>query len=340
MHINMSLAILLTITQNSVSLLDAQGDALKLALQDLEDCVLDQEIQLNSTKCSDERGRCASPPAVFSARTLRSFVDENGVDRLKLSITDAIDHVQIAQQDMRNEIARMSNIIGDFKKDSFESRSVCAREKLEHAYNQTNLIASAAHEMATLLESLARHYDQCTQAYDLSLEVMSGKYSADISEELEELTEVLSNDARELDGVLAELYEHRESIAISARVVVDFLEKVELDHSTSVKVLKKLDSFGLGELAEYEARIYDLGKAQSDLLDQVNSILLPEMASLVEYYRLFLQSYYSMVLEISRRKHYYEKLKNIQEEIQRKVDKTVKGKFLIMCVPFQILLGD
>lgn len=315
-------------------MLDAQGDALKLALQDLEDCVLDRAIQIDSMKGSDERVQSVSPPTSTSARTLRSFVDEDGVDRLKLSITDAIDHVQIAQQDMRNEIARMSSIIGAFKKDSLESRSVCPREKLEHAYNQTNLIATDAHEMAMLLESLARHYDQCTQAYDLSLEVMSGKYSADISEELEELTEVLSNDARELDGVLTELYERRESIAISARVVVEFLEKVELDHSTTVKVLEKLDSFGLGELTEYEFRISDLGKAQSELLDQVNSILLPEMASLVEYYCLFLQSYYSMVLEISRRKHYYEKLKNIQEEIQRKVDKTVKGKILILCYFF------
>ena len=313
--------------KKSLSLLDEQDHALQLALKDLDVCQLDPAIQLDTVRAIEGTENTMSSDQHNSARTLRSFVDEDGVARLKKSITDAIDQVQMAQEELREETRKLSDIIGSLQKESIDSSSVCTRDKLEQAHVQTNLIATDAHEMAMLLESLARHYDQCTQAYDLSLEVMRGKYSADISEELEELTEVLNNDARELDGVLTELYERRESIANSAEYVVGFLKRVESDHSFAIAFFQKLDSFGLTELAQYEVKMTELGENQSIHSDQVLSIFLPEMSSLVDYYRIFLRSYHSMVLEISRRKNFQTKLQTLADEMQRKVDKTIDGKY-------------
>lgn len=290
----------------------------------MELCTLDPSIQkLSPSADSDD-----------TPRHLRSFVDEDGVARLQASIKDFIDQAQHAQHELRTMLLSFSSTVASLHKSSLESRKISEQENLENAYSETNLIATDAHEMAMLLESLARHYDQCTQAYDLSLEVMSGKYSADVTEELAELTEVLSNDAREIDGVVTELYDRRENIATSAKAVVEFLEKVEADHAAAVSTFVSLEQFGASELMKLETKMKGLMKSQSAQLAEVLEVLLPEMASLVEYYRLFLQSYYSMILEISRRRDYQTKLKSLQEEMQRKVDKVVNGK---ICSPWLCL---
>lgn len=304
---------------------------MKLSLQDLEVCQMDREIQLDSARAAGKTKGNSSPGPDFLPRTLRSFVDEDGVARLKKSITDGIDQVQLAQKDLREEVAAMTSSISSLKSDDLKSRSVSARAKLEQAHNQTNIIASDAHEMAMLLESLARHYDQCKQAYELSQKVKNGHYTADMSEELEELADVLNNDARELDGVLTELYERRGSIANSAEYVVQFLNEVKEDHLIAISFFEKFHSFGETELREYQSKMTEFSTVQSENLDHVSAVLLPEMSSLVEYYRLFLQSYNSMVLEISRRRNFQTRLEALQVEMQRKVDKVINGMFVCFC---------
>jgi autophagy-related protein 17 len=305
--------------EKSLSLLDDQDHALQLALKSLEDCVLDPAIQLSSSRLENSLDNDVPP-----SRTLRSFVDEDGVARLKTSITDAIDQIRQTHNQLQEETANIAVKISNLKTSKTKIKATCSRDNLEEAHSHTNLIATDAHEMATLLESLARHYDQCTQAYELSLAVNGGHSSTEQREELEELTVVLKNDADELEDVLTELYERREAISNSADFVVQFLHKVERDHLAIVALFREIDTFGENELANYDTRIAELTQKHHMHKDQVMSMYLPEMASLTEYYRLFLTSYHSMILEISRRKKFQEKLNDLAAEMHNKLSKVIE----------------
>lgn len=288
-------------------MLDKQDEELQKALKELDDCKLDPAIQKTEN-------------------TLRDFVDEDGVERLKKSITDAIDQVQHSRSELQKQTSKLADKITELEKEHNGIEIICDKKKLEDANIHTDMIATDAHEMALLLESLARHYDQCTQAYDLSEQVTSGKATPSVSEELEELTEVLSNDARELDGVLTELYERQQSIATSSDSVLKFLQQVEREHASISALFKRLDRFGESELVEYKAIFAEFNATQSEHKSQVIDAYLPELQSLTDYYRLFLRSYYSMILEITRRRQFQEKMKSLELDMQKKLDKVVNDE--------------
>lgn len=300
--------------QKSIGLVDQQYDALKLALEDLKICTLDPAIHQPENQ--------GEPP-----RNLMSFVDEDGIENLQNSVKSTIDDAQLCHQEMQTLLSNFDSALSSFRKESSHEKEYSTQEELEKAHNETSIIARDAHEMAMLLESLARHYDQCTQAYQLSVEVMNGKSSTDVSEELEELTTVLSSDAVEIDGVVVELYERRSNIATSSKVVVDFLASVEQKHGKAVQHFELLEKFGKTELVEVDTKIKDLVKAHDEHLNEIMEGLLPEIASLANYYRLFLRSYNAMILEIARRKAYQSKLKTLQEEMQRKISTVVDGRY-------------
>lgn len=144
---------------------------------------------------------------------------------------------------------------------------------LEGAHNQTTQIATHAHAMAMLLESLARHYDQCSQAIHLldsvegvdsvvssnTKDVTAGRDSAHIQsriergeynkeqlEDLEDLAVVLSTDSTELSSVLTELQERHTEIAELSNIVCEFQTDVcELVYSRAKKAFEALEAFGV-----------------------------------------------------------------------------------------------
>lgn len=308
--------------KKSLGLLDDQDNALQLKLKALEACVLDPAIKSSNFNMDTNIENSARV-----MRTLRSFVDEDSVARLKSSMTSTIDQIRETHDLLQKETADIAAKISHLKTSKTNAKATCWRENLEEAHTHTNLIATDAHEMATLLESLARHYDQCTQAYDLSLNVNNGLISDEGREELEELTDVLENDAAELEGVLAELYERRKAISKSANFVVQFLNKVERDHLAIVELFGELNSFGENELVMYDKSITELSQKHHMHIDEIMSVYLPEMVSLTEYYGLFLTSYHSLIIEISRRKKFQENLNAIAAQMQNKLNKIMEEEF-------------
>lgn len=153
---------------------------------------------------------------------------------------------------------------------------------LETAHNETTQIATHAHAMAMLLESLARHYDQCCQAIEIqeelskrerntlsgseneggamrmkAMDIMGGGITGDRSyedelEDLEDLVLVLETDTRELEGVIDELQERYREIAQLATKVREFQTQVsEKVYKKATRRFEKLEKFGKEELPQY-----------------------------------------------------------------------------------------
>lgn len=346
--------------------MDEEDRKLTKALQLLESCKLDTAIEYDnlkrSFKIAEENGASkANIPEISSvvARNLRSFVDEEAVSQLKNTTTAAIDVIQQAHADTDSIVRKISQKIAAFScmavPQLVENIERIARtsigsgewksgieKRLEEAHNQTTEVATHAHAMAMLLESLARHYDQCIQAMEMYMDVEARRKKRegkkvngdDGYDDLNDLVLVLENDSQELVGVIDELQDRFKDIESLTGEVQHF--QIELStgiYEKTKKTFEKLEKFGkeellqyLDELQEYQEKVQPVKYLDEELQRQVEytagiGIPLREMKSLVEYYSLFWMSYQRLVVEIERRRRFKNHMEALIDEMTTKVEK-------------------
>lgn len=311
-------------------------------------------------------------------RNLRSFVDEDAVSRLKDTTTATIDVIQQAHVDSEAVVRKISQKIAVFARtaqpqlhggpggaaaslpSSPDRRSrgpdgwkVEVEKALESAHDETTQIATHAHAMAMLLESLARHYDQCNQAIEMHREVEmksrqqqlrgnSGESFVEL-EDLSDLVTVLENDTKELAGVIDELQERFKEIEGLTEHVYEFQKLVsENIYEKTRDTFELLERFGKEDLAQYLEELHECQNkvkpeyftddgeevaaedhGQQHLHEYTVGIGVPlrEMKSLVEYYSLFWVSYQRLLLEVERRAHFKAQMQGLIDEMTGQVSR-------------------
>ncbi|ODQ66682.1 APG17-domain-containing protein [Nadsonia fulvescens var. elongata DSM 6958] len=259
----------------------------------------------------------------YSVLNLRSFVDEDSIEKLRSSIRDAIDQVQESQTNLKLSIVNLSKDLDTF----FQSINVLDEpqdDQVRQLHINVADIEQNAQAMAMLLESLARHFDQCTKAVELMKRDGSNNLeSEEEREELLELVEVLQSDAEEVNGVLVELDSRLITIEESEMSVTEYLKKANEVYGKAVAIFETFDAFGSTSLQNYQIVIQDFDESRKQH-NKVFHFLQMEMKSLVEYYDHFLGSYKTMILEIRRRGSYESKLSAIISDAEDKINRVIR----------------
>lgn len=248
-------------------------------------------------------------------KNLRSFVFEDGIEKLKHTIKEIIDASKHTQTQASEDLSKIHQETEDLTSKKIATSIQEAKDKsLENAHQGADVIASNAHSMAELLESLTRHYDQCMTAVDMSQK--TPKTHRQSNSELDELLSVLENDSQQVEDVVNELYGHRKAIEASEKSVSDFYNSIQARYTEVVDYFEVVDQFTKSKLPGYLKTLDGYSQKQKYHVEEISG-LIKELSSLVEYYDIFLNSYHALILEIGRRTKAEQKMQSIIDDMSK-----------------------
>lgn len=245
----------------------------------------------------------------FSAqpRNLKSFVHEEGILQLRESVAAISSHTKESEQKLSASIARFDIDILQLQR-KVKPLKPQQKKSLEQAHERTDSITSDARDMASMLESLTKHYDLCFTAGEEARALEAGIGGS--REGLYALVFIVEKDAGDVEEIVSELYDRRDTIEESEHFVSSFLSETVDAWNKASSVFDIFDNFSKTQLAEYSQALSDFSKDHSFYIAEIEK-LMGEIESLVKYYEIFLQSYHAMVLEVLRRKRAQERLSNM-----------------------------
>ncbi len=152
-----------------------------------------------------------------------------------------------------------------------------------------------AHNLAHLLTSLAKHYDQTSSAVK-DHESPLGQTS-DIDPET---LEILSRDANEVRGVLEEMEDHVREIENSSDVLQTHAQYVQDTYTTITNTFTRIEEYGKSRLPVHLSSVKEF-ESRAALHRQHIQTLKQQMFNLVQYYTNFASAYTALLLEVRRR---------------------------------------
>ncbi|KAK9476274.1 autophagy-related protein 17 [Lipomyces japonicus] len=255
----------------------------------------------------DTLGRTAVDPALAvdpgSPRTLKDLTDATVVDDLKAQLRRAIDRFTQAHLSHAADLVALDTELDELSTQANEldtNRDVSNKadnfDPVAEACGQQVAVEDHAHAMGDLLESLAHHYDQCSQALvgsraDLGDHVANTHDSG--------IIQVLHDDAGQVDGVVSEIRERFDHIRFAHDAIHDFLLAATDRYDLAVIVLRSVSTFQ-PVLDDHLYRAHKFADAVADYFVRRDA-LLDELDSLVDYFARFAHAYDALVLEIVRR---------------------------------------
>ncbi|RAH48620.1 autophagy-related protein 17 [Aspergillus brunneoviolaceus CBS 621.78] len=208
-----------------------------------------------------------------------------------------------------------------------------------------------AQEMANLLESLVRHFDLCVTAVkhtegggaaaqnitgDMPAGVnVSGRGGPNIEEEINahlnapldplsesgylEMVNVLMKDAAEAEDVVMEIQDRigeMESVLESLVCNRDSLLSI---YSATTDVFGHISSLASARLPGYIAQAHNFTRVWNEEHERIDGGL-SDLSDLNSLYDGFLEAYDSLILEVSRRRHVWQRVEKVLRDAKHKLD--------------------
>jgi autophagy-related protein 17 len=304
-------------------------------------------------------------------RSLHDFVDERGVEELHTAMKSSIDRTNNARGDLDtsnrefdDELASIKQALRHYRSATkMASSRASASSSSSASVSDSDLLALSsmpgmlqsleihAQEMASLLESLVRHFDLCVTAVkhtdgggaaarsitgDIPAEVQaSGDGMPNIGDEInanlnapldplsdqeyEEMVNVLMKDALEAEDVVMEIQDRiseMESIYEQVGVQRDALLSIS---NATLQVHRHLSTLASTRLPRYISQAHNFTQVWNEENDRINSGLI-ELSDLHSLYEGFLNAYDSLILEVARRAHVRARVEKVLRDTKHKLN--------------------
>ncbi|KAB8360689.1 hypothetical protein FH972_024426 [Carpinus fangiana] len=270
-------------------------------------------------------------------RSLHTFVDEQGMHELAADFRTYIDQTNNAQNQLDDsnaafddELATIVHCITPVRQDvDLKGAAVLFKSLEEHAA-----------EMASLLQSLVRHYDLCATAlkhtegggeaaeHAAQVELPEGIHVDALphdlpsqqpmsAEERAEMLQVLDNDAAEVDDVVQEIRERVAEMEHQAEQIADLLSIVRDRHAALEKACALMT-----QLAERLPLYVDAGARFVHTWTELRGRIeekMEELHGLRQFYTGFLRAYDGLLVEVVRRKVVRSKMQRVAQDAMRRI---------------------
>ncbi|KAK9463490.1 autophagy-related protein 17 [Lipomyces oligophaga] len=288
--------------------LDESGSKLDSVLGRLQDTVVDPAFRsTQSQSIEGQKDGLTEDNSIVSPQTLKNYTDDAGVEELKQQLRQAIDLFQTAHADMSQDLGKFDASLTELADQCGGGLTSMDLPTSSDVSIQVSTLADSeavALHLGSILESLAHHYDQCSQAVEFLTQPLDNALSdeeyEDRKREREDLIEVLQADSAQVDEVVREL-QTRFSVMVSGAVTIKtFFNTVTQNYAVVCKNSKAIFNYR-DSLDGHIQSMRKFSNAVSDYFTRRNS-LLSELEQLADYFEIFLQSYDALVLEVVRRK--------------------------------------
>ncbi|KAK9474884.1 autophagy protein Apg17-domain-containing protein [Dipodascopsis tothii] len=293
-----------------VAVADSVQRAIEVAAYEFQDSLTDLDtVGAALAEILDVLGRTTvdagfGGAAAGGARTLREYTDESAVEALKAQLHGAIDIFQEAHATAADAAAALERDVAGL------AGEVEPAPAATGARAGAAAIEAAAEDMGELLDSLTRHYDQCSEALVAD---ERGELDPATAADRAELAVVLAGDAEQVDGVVAELRAQLTEIEATAGDIAAFAAAADRAHARAVARTDAIDDFAHRRLPAHLAAARAFGTACRHYFAR-RAALLGDLSGLVAYFKMFLQSYDALVLEVLRRQKAHAKMERVVED--------------------------
>ncbi|KAJ5195434.1 uncharacterized protein N7498_008872 [Penicillium cinerascens] len=303
-------------------------------------------------------------------KSLHDFVDERGVEELHEAMKSSIDRTNTARGDLDisnrefdDELASIKRALRHYRSATkMASSRASASSSSSASVSDSDLLALSsmpgmlqslethAQEMASLLESLVRHFDLCVTAVkhtegggaaarsitgDMPAEVQTSgdgmpnfgdEINANLNapldpmsdQEYEEMVNVLTKDALEAEDVVMEIQDRiseMESVYEQVGIHRDALLSIS---NATLQVHRHLSTLASTRLPRYISQAHNFTQVWSEENDRINSGLT-ELSDLHSLYEGFLNAYDSLILEVARRAHVRARVEKVLRDTKHKL---------------------
>ncbi|KAH0562721.1 hypothetical protein GP486_002614 [Trichoglossum hirsutum] len=286
-------------------------------------------------------------PTEAQPKTLHDFVDDQGVDNLKASIRSSIDQIQEAQKDFSDSI---SSFDSDFQAVEKAISSITVPSPSSSGMLESPIppllrnLESHAKEMAVLLQSLVRHFDLCVTAVkhtegggaaarSITGDLPKGMGVIDrggnddddgappepiTAEERENMLDVLTKDAAEVDDVVVEIRDRLAEMETQFDPISSHVSYLSGVHDDAIAAFQLLEEIGT-RLPVYVSNSRDYLAHWEDEKRTIE-LRMEDIDSLREFYEGFLKAYDGLIIEVGRRRGVQVRMEAIVREAMAKVE--------------------
>lgn len=219
---------------------------------------------------------------------LYEFVNDDDVTTLKSQIGDYSSRLRKGLQDLQALPEQLQRELQGLRERAPEP-SHDLRKTPALLAKATDEKSPLAQEMATLLDSLTRHYDLCTEIPDLN------------EQEKKEAFEVAVNDRQLVHGAISRIDSIKDIFDNAHEVVKGLHGRLSTEFDASANFFHSIEAFTTHALARYVSQIREKQEECTRLYDSVDSVTR-EVQGLSSYFKLFKRAYSALVIEIVRRK--------------------------------------
>ncbi|OAD73367.1 hypothetical protein PHYBLDRAFT_78240 [Phycomyces blakesleeanus NRRL 1555(-)] len=289
----------------------------------LKDYSVDEAILKENHKRANQfqSGMEASGVSPISQNTtLFNYIDDQAVLELQRQTDDEIGEIENVCSSLIAMTNTLSAAMGELEILQESALSISLDEGASNFANEkTQIQEDEISKMADILTSLTNHYDQLGEATRLCQSEPEACKQLDIS--------VLQDDHDHVPDILEDL---RESLEIVESVSEETRVRMKVYLSVQkelIRVLTELELFG-SPRGVVDTVYEKMLSAETEMNESKHNLdaLLKQLMDLAERYRLYLESYNHLVLEVERRRRVVEQQERQQKELIRAAEESYNNE--------------
>ena len=302
-------------------------------------------------------------------KNLHDFVDERGVEDLNAALKVSIDRTNAAQADLDTsnsafdeQLRSVKRALGHYRattkppssSPTSSSSSAASNASLPSLSSMPTMLRSLemhAQEMATLLESLVRHFDLCvtavkhTEGGGAAARSITGDMPPGVNvndpsvpnaddemntnphapleplsqSEYQEMKNVIFKDATEAEEVVIEIHDRVGDMESILENVLNQRDSLLAVYHATVDVFQHLSSLASTALPRCIAQAHSFSQIWNEEQVRINAAL-SDLADLHSLYEGYLDAYDGLILEVARRKHVRQRVEKVLRDTKQKLD--------------------
>lgn len=282
-------------------------------------------------------------PSSNGLRSLIDFVDEQGMLDLTQAVHDAIADVGSFQGASKASLQKLETRLEHVSTSLHEVTSAAEKRHEEPVDTALHSLEDAATDMAELLQSLVKHYDLCTVALkhiegggDAADEAGAGiveqaghdtaVYSNPISDaELDDMIQVLENDAREVDDVVQEIHDYADAAEDSHATITMYLRESQHTRTVLEDISGQLITLD-GDLPKYSASSTEARNRWLEARDDMDA-RRADLEIMTQFFEKFHTAHAALRDEAARRTHVEARTANIVSEAMAKLSTVYESEY-------------
>ncbi|KAF1797554.1 autophagy-related protein 17 [Mucor lusitanicus] len=275
----------------------------------LKKCMVDKDI----LKVNQEILGPSEADETQQYTCLFDYISDQDIIDLQRQADDEIGEIETVSNVMQNQSKLISTFLMDIARARKAALSVpLDEETVAYSSERIQIQEDEISNMAEILTSLTKHYDQLGEATRLYQSDPDGRNHMDIT--------VLEDDHEHIPNILEDLRHSLDIVESVSQEIQDRMQVYLHVRDELIKILNQLEYFGTGGQAD--GILEKMQDTEVEIKEREYNLdeFFKQLAYLAQWYRCYASSYNYLLLEIERRRKSEERQEALRREMVKKIE--------------------